>query len=152
MLNENKETLAKELSGAIFRLKRAGWDEESGFEIRASEFFLLALLIRKTENGEIPVKASDLSTSMNITPGAVTHLINTLEEKGLIKREHDSKDRRVVTLVTTEKGLETSKFMRVKINEKMKGLVDLLGEEQTTEFLKTMETVNKYFMGDKKCK
>ena len=150
--NENiKEKLAKDLSTAIFRIKRLGWDEENGMELRAAEFFLLALLLKKSENGNEPVKASDLSSLLKITPGAVSHMINTLEEKELIIRGNDKNDRRVVTLSPTPKGITTADIIKSKILEKMKGLVELLGEEKTIEFLSTMEIVNNYFGGEKKC-
>lgn len=48
---------------------------------------------------------SELASDMDITKQQLTKLVNTLEEKGLVQREHDSKNRRQVYLAITPDGL-----------------------------------------------
>ena len=50
--------------------------------------------------------ASELSRSMAGDTGSVTRMLGRLEQKGLIRRERSSEDRRVVQLSLTEAGLK----------------------------------------------
>lgn len=50
------------------------------------------------------IKASDLLQIMATTPAAVTTLLDRMERNGLIERQRDEKDRRIVWIVMTNKG------------------------------------------------
>jgi DNA-binding MarR family transcriptional regulator len=50
--------------------------------------------------------STDIAYTFGIGKSAVTAQVNRLFDKGLIKRERDEKDRRVVYLSATEKGLD----------------------------------------------
>jgi DNA-binding MarR family transcriptional regulator len=50
------------------------------------------------------MKPSDLLEFLATTPAAVTTLLDRMEKNGLIVRERDEKDRRMVWIVVTEKG------------------------------------------------
>lgn len=52
------------------------------------------------------MKPSDLLDYLNTTPAAVTTLLDRMEKNELIVRQRDEKDRRVVWIIPTEKGLE----------------------------------------------
>lgn len=51
------------------------------------------------------VKPSDLIDHLATTPAAITTLMDRMEKNGLIVRERDEADRRIVRLKLTEKGL-----------------------------------------------
>ncbi|MEO3944471.1 MarR family transcriptional regulator [Gorillibacterium sp. CAU 1737] len=51
-----------------------------------------------------PMKPSDLVEILETTPAAVTTLLDRMEKGGLIVRERDEKDRRLVWIVVTDKG------------------------------------------------
>lgn len=66
-----------------------------------SQLFVLEyLLTHKQEQ----MKASDLIQVLTITPAAVTTLLDRMEKNGLILRQRDQKDRRIVWIVVTDKG------------------------------------------------
>ena len=50
------------------------------------------------------VKPSDLIDFLATTPAAITTLMDRMEKNGLIKRERDTVDRRIVWLQLTPKG------------------------------------------------
>ncbi len=52
------------------------------------------------------VKPSDLIAYVATTPAAITTLMDRMEKNGLIIRERDTSDRRIVWLKLTAKGLE----------------------------------------------
>ncbi|MBW7473819.1 MarR family transcriptional regulator [Paenibacillus oenotherae] len=70
------------------------------------------ILIRLFEDG--PQKASVLAEKLYITAGAVTGIADKLLDMGLIERERDMDDRRVVYLVLVEQGRELVEKLRAK--------------------------------------
>ena len=63
------------------------------------------------------MKVSDLCAVCGMKPSAASRLLNSLEEKGLIKRSLRKGDRRITDVRLTEKGVETSKSNRRIIHE-----------------------------------
>lgn len=51
------------------------------------------------------MKPSDFIQYLSTTPAAITTLLDRMEKAELITRERDEKDRRIVWITTTEKGL-----------------------------------------------
>ncbi len=47
----------------------------------------------------------ELSARLDISPGGVTRIISSLEEKGIIKRRISSEDRRNIDVILTKKGI-----------------------------------------------
>lgn len=60
------------------------------------------------ETGE-RMKPSDFITYLSTTPAAITTLLDRMEKSGLIERARDEKDRRIVWVKATEKGMEERK-------------------------------------------
>ena len=83
-------------------------DEVLGpMEVSSAQFIILATLTM----GNVK-SASDLCKGMSYDAGAMTRMIDRLEEKGLIRRSRCPEDRRLVNLELTEKGLEAMPRMR----------------------------------------
>lgn len=74
------------------------------YQLNSGEFDVLATLRRS--GGDFKLKPTDLYQSLMITSGAITNRIDTLEKKGLVKRVHDSEDRRTIYVQLTEAGYE----------------------------------------------
>lgn len=72
--------------------------------LEAWEFDMLATLRRS--GAPYQLTAGQLVSSMMITSGAVTNRIDRLEGRGLIRRERDPHDGRVVRVTLTDAGLE----------------------------------------------
>ncbi len=62
----------------------------------------LVCLITLAEQG--PMTATTISREVFLSPSTVVGILDRLEEKGLVKRERMSKDRRVVTVTISEQG------------------------------------------------
>ncbi|WP_028548606.1 MarR family winged helix-turn-helix transcriptional regulator [Paenibacillus sp. UNC451MF] len=56
--------------------------------------------------GHDKMKPSDFIEFLDTTPAAITTLLDRMEKAGLISRERDGKDRRIVWVQVTEKGKE----------------------------------------------
>jgi DNA-binding MarR family transcriptional regulator len=75
-------------------------DEELGkLEVTAAQFIIMWTL----HHGAVK-SASDLCRGMSYDAGAMTRMIDRLEEKGLIRRSRCPNDRRLINLELTEQG------------------------------------------------
>lgn len=68
-------------------------------KLRAVELYALFYLIRHG-----PCRMKDLADALSMTKANVTHLIDSLEKKGFVKRTKDESDRRATLLRVTEHG------------------------------------------------
>ncbi len=95
-----------ELLAAIDRAMAA--DEQlSSMELSSAQFIILATLSMGTAKS-----ASDLCKGISYDAGAMTRMLDRLEEKGLLRRSRDPGDRRLVNLELTEKGQAALPRMR----------------------------------------
>ncbi|MFY4777108.1 MarR family winged helix-turn-helix transcriptional regulator [Metabacillus sp. RGM 3146] len=74
--------------------------------VTPTQLFVLSFL---KKNGSC--KISQLVELMEVKPSAVTFMIDRLEQNGMVIRQHDTKDRRVVNISLTDLGEE--KFQKV---------------------------------------
>ena len=84
------------LGFAFWRMKGA-FEREMG--VSAGTWFSLALLSKKDG-----ISQGELSQSFEVDPSRITRLAKRLEREGLLRRERDAEDHRVVRMYLTEKG------------------------------------------------
>jgi DNA-binding MarR family transcriptional regulator len=78
-----------------------------GMEVTAAQFSVIASL----SMGDMK-SASDLCRGISYDAGAMTRMIDRLEEKGLLRRSRCPNDRRLVNLELTEKARQALPLMR----------------------------------------
>ena len=93
---EDASPLLAPLGFAFWRMKSA-FEREMG--VSAGTWFTLALLARKDG-----ISQGELSQKFEVDPSRVTRLAKKLEREGLLRRERDLEDHRVVRMYLTEKG------------------------------------------------
>ena len=93
---EQTSPLLAPLGLAFWRMKGA-FEREIG--VRAGTWFSLTLLAKKDGMSQ-----GELSQSFEVDPSRVTRLAKKLEREGLLRRERDLEDHRVVRMYLTEKG------------------------------------------------
>jgi DNA-binding MarR family transcriptional regulator len=108
-------------------------------------FILLATLIDSIPPGAEGLKASDLSNRLNVTPAAVTHLINDLEKAGHVERVSDPADRRIVLIKPTVAGLQLMEVANAQFFDVLRGLIEFLGEDDSREFIRLVSAAMTYF-------
>lgn len=69
--------------------------------VKPGQFQVLAALRRRDP---IPMNATELARASILTSGAMTAVLDRLEEQGLIRRQIDGEDRRARRITITEKG------------------------------------------------
>jgi DNA-binding MarR family transcriptional regulator len=146
-LAKAKETnrLAQELARTVTQFSRLGPPKGELNGIKRSEFFLLVTLINSTQPESNGLKASELSNQLQVTPAAVTHLLNNLEKRGYVERIADSADRRIVLIKPTAAGQQIMTLATARFLEELTGLVEFLGEGDSREFIRLLSLAMTYF-------
>ncbi|MEN8242306.1 MAG: MarR family transcriptional regulator [Chloroflexota bacterium] len=118
----------------------------SSHGLTRSEAELLFILTINLDEKHVALSVSDLSRLLQITPAGVTHLLNPLEEAGCIERLRDPNDRRVVLIGLTDHGREIAEKLIAEFQEKMIGLMDYLGDEDSKNLIRLMSRTITYFI------
>ena len=101
--------------------------------------FMQWLMLMKLREGSAAT-ASDLCKSMHYDTGAVTRLLDQLEERGLLRRERSKTDRRVVKLKLTPAGeAQLTELIPVAVD----ALNAALSELSKAEFAQLTQLLNK---------
>ena len=82
---------------------------------------LAVLRVLAARNG---LKSSEVAARGWSTPGTVTTVVDTLVRDGLVRRERDPGDRRVVRLYVTDRGLEKLMATLTEVGPRWRGAFD----------------------------
>jgi DNA-binding MarR family transcriptional regulator len=144
-----KEKTSLDLTQDLFQLMkqfpRPKLKQSSCDELTRSEYELLVMLVMKIAEDNKALTVTEISNLLQITPAGVTHLINPLEEAGFIQRLNDPNDRRVVLIGLTDKGTEMAEGLIAEVQEKLIGLVNHLGEEDSKTLIRLMSKAIEFF-------
>ncbi|MFF5995054.1 MarR family transcriptional regulator [Lysinibacillus sp. KU-BSD001] len=119
---------ASEVSVSIMKPRDEG-------EVTHSLMIFLFMLQNKGE-----IRISEISEHFGVTSGAATGIADKLEDLGLIERYRSKTDRRVVTLVLSEKG---KKLVQDKKKEHVELYQYILHDFSEEELLKIIHMLNK---------
>jgi DNA-binding MarR family transcriptional regulator len=143
-MTEMNQALTHELFQLMKRFPRPNLALGARKDMTRSEYELLGMLVIRLGGNQKALSIGEISNFLQITPAGVTHLINPLEEKGLIERLKDPSDRRVVLVGITEKGIVIAEDLMAEIQEKLVGLIDFLGEDDSRKLIDLMNKVIDY--------
>ena len=87
---------------------------------------------------------SQLATALKVTSGRISTLLAALEKKGLIEREVDPNDRRIVHVNLTEQGRAKAKLQREDMRDAVCWVFSQMGERRTREFVDLTEEFATY--------
>jgi DNA-binding MarR family transcriptional regulator len=137
--------LSQEMFQVLKQFSRVKWENCSIQELKPSECELLGTLYITLANGTSAIPASALSNQLNITPAAVTHLLNPLESGGFIKRDKKPDDKRFVLISLTGKGKKVAETLLEDESENLARLVHHLGKDNSQTFLRLMSSTINFF-------
>ncbi len=89
---------------------------------RMSLVHLNVLFILEAD-GPLPMRG--LAEAMDVSQASATGIVDRMEQRGLVERQRDDEDRRVVRVAITDEGLQLVASMA---NERREHLVQMLGE------------------------
>jgi len=127
----------KELRDELQFLGQMASTETALFHQKAAEQFGLGITDMKalsTLMQEGDMTAGQLAKRLNLTTGAITNLLDRLEQRGVVKRKADPKDRRKVIVTAELEGMHESGDIYESIGETFDKLAQTYSTEQL-EFL-----------------
>lgn len=93
---------------------------------------------------EDKVSAGRLTEQLHVVPGRMTDILNSLENKGFVKRYKAEEDKRRVNVCITDAGKVEAQEKRSYISMEYQGLFELLGREDTEELIRLLKIVLSY--------
>jgi len=145
-LTDRLEKIAKQLMESfLYSRNRAQMLHSRGaFRQKPGEIMVLYYISANTKDDLPGLMVSEISERLNVTSPTVTQHIKSLEAQGLVERQLDPGDRRVVRVRLTEKGnmyIQRIQAARLKM---FTGLVEYLGEEESLRLAETLRKASDY--------
>ena len=121
--------LGPAFKGAMAAVRRLRAREPRGPEdLRDAQYSLLFGLLG---GGELP--SSELAHLADVTPASATELLDALEAHGLVARRRSERDRRVVLVSLTERGLELVRERKAQFEPRWRrAFADFSADEMRT--------------------
>lgn len=98
--------------------------------ISQGRFMVLMLLLNKLTNCPHPRTPAELADLAHVTRATMTGLVDTLERDGLVKREPDPNDRRMMSVTLTPKGQALLETILPPHFQRMASLMSPLSETE----------------------
>jgi DNA-binding MarR family transcriptional regulator len=86
----------------------------------------------------VVTNAGELARELDITTGATTRLVDTLEDHGLLQRDRGGSDRRVVKLCITDAGRRVTKALTPDVVGAWSDIFEALDQAEADAFLVTL--------------
>ena len=99
------------------------------------------LLSVDTENGTPSTK---LGPKMGMEARSLTRILKSMEEKGLIYRERDKKDKRMVRIFLTQFGKEKRELSRDIVVKFNLAIQEKLGHSKLNQFFSVIKRINDF--------
>ena len=100
---------------------------------------LLITIARSSNNG---LSVKELAESIHVTPGAITQFADALIEKGLVKRESDANDRRIVRMKLTTSGRNQFEVLNKEFLASATQAFDALSNEEITQLISLLTKIS----------
>jgi len=100
--------------------------------------FIQWLTLFKLNEGKA-LTASDLCRRMMHDNGALTRLLDQLEERGLLVRERSTQDRRVVNLLITDSGRQKVKELTPLVVNNLNMALETFSSDEFLELIRLLE-------------
>ena len=108
--------------------------------MKLGEALVLLALLR---NGGKPMTPGELGRAVWVTSGGMTYRIDKLERPGLLQREQDQADRRLVRIGLTPAGRLTADSIQTQINAMQAKAVQALSARDRKVVTAAMETIRR---------
>ncbi len=112
--------------------------EEAGFDLTMEQHAVLRF-INRTEH----CTSSHLADFFMVNKSAITAIITRLADRGLITRERDSGDRRVVYLTLTSEGSSLYNQCENKVQELVGSFITQFDRKEIEQFIETFEKLER---------
>lgn len=142
-MNDSRQTinhLLVKLFNDILDIEAAALQSDAFKELTVTEFHIIEAIA-----DDRPKTMSETALKTGVTMGTLTTSIDKLVVKGAVKRQRDDKDRRVVLLSLTDKGLEAYHHHQVFHQEMTDSIMKELDCEDRDVLIKTLKALQHFF-------
>lgn len=108
-------------------------EEMSKNKLNITEFSVLEVLYQKGKQ-----TIQQIGTSILVSSGSMTYVIDKLEQRGLLSRKPCPDDRRVIHVVLTDEGIELMNEIMPKYHEFVGNMFDSLELEESDTLVKLL--------------
>ena len=98
------------------------------------------LLVVVTKHGRLTM--SQAARALDVTPRAITGLVDGLEAEGLLRRENDEVDKRVVHILPTQLAIEKANRLLPQHESRLAELYSIFDEDELRTFVKLMRKLS----------
>lgn len=95
---------------------------------------------------EEPRSMKMIAARLSVTVSTLTINLNSLEEKGYVKRERSTTDKRVVLVILTEKGKKAFYHHRDFHKNMIRAIIKDLDDEETEVLVRGLKNVEHFFL------
>ena len=106
-------------------------------EITQGEWAVLAYIDKKGVT-----TPTQIAGALRLTTARIANILNSLERKGYVSRQHDSADRRKVFVTITLEGKKASREKTESVENDMEELLRDLGPEDAQNFLEIKKKIH----------
>ncbi|SFE38125.1 DNA-binding transcriptional regulator, MarR family [Paenibacillus algorifonticola] len=144
---EHSEQITNELIRVFRSFHRLNWRQKPNPDGKFSEMQVLMCIKRGSMKAQDKsgMKISVISRLLRVTSPTVTQLVNGMEANGLVQRNADPDDRRAVRISLTEEGDRKAKMVIADFMNRMAGLAQYLGEQDSLELIRILSKAFEYF-------
>lgn len=90
------------------------------------------------ENNNHPIYQKDIEEKLKISKAAVSDVLNSMEQRGIIIKESDENDARKKRIIMTDKAQNTHKVMMEKLDELNDSILNGISDEELKTFYKVI--------------
>ncbi len=120
---------------------RKAWENvQPPAPFKKGDIMLLGMMLEKEKMGEGPLTAKKLAQMLKQTPPGISQRINALVDMGMISRQADENDRRVMFISLTAKGRSIAEDALEHMLEQLSRALDVMGKEDTKQLLSLLHT------------
>lgn len=87
----------------------------------------------------------ELRESLKLTPGRITHILTTLEEKKLITRVQDARDKRIILVNLTSKALPLITNLQQNYHDLHEKILESVDSSELKKITSALEILNDVF-------
>jgi len=140
-MDKIREELLQKLTGQVFSVMKQVHHNISAHDTSLSppQAQLLITIARSSNNG---LSVKELAESINVTPGAITQFADALIKKGLVERESDINDRRIVRMKLTTSGRSQFETLTKEFLAAATQAFDILSNDEVTLLITMLNKVN----------
>lgn len=145
MDTERTRKLTSDFLSTMYRMRLLTKKTHANTDIPHAEFCMAMAIAKKTEHQKDATKKgitlSDLVNELGTTLPAGSKLLRSIENKGLVERFRDSKDRRATYIRLSGKGREVIKKQVQARDAMMEHIVGKMGEDNMEILLHQMQNL-----------